>query len=77
MVLQSGPDQADSWLRERRNVIEDYQALFGRLPPRAGKIALMIDSNDTRSGAEALFGELTFSRPDAPEHTEIPTTMLR
>jgi Protein of unknown function (DUF3047) len=77
MVLQSGPDQADTWLRERRNVIEDYQALFGRLPPRAGKIALMIDSNDTRSGAEALFGELTFSRPDAPEHTEIPTTMLR
>ena len=37
----------------------------------------MIDSNDTRSGAEAWFGNLTFSRPGAPAHTEIPTTMLR
>jgi hypothetical protein len=77
IVLQSGPDRLDTWARERRNVAEDYRTLFGRPPPRAGKVALMIDSDDTRSGAEALFGELAFSRPDAPEHTEIPTTMLR
>jgi hypothetical protein len=58
-------------------VAEDYKALFGRQAPRAGKIALMIDSNDTRSDAEAMFGDLTFSRPGVPSHTEIPTTMLR
>ncbi len=51
--------------------------LFGAQPPRAGKVALMIDSNDTKSDAEALFGDLTFSRPPSPSHTEIPTTMLR
>ena len=77
IVLESGQDRLETWVREERNVAEDYRALFGRLPPRAGKVALMIDSNDTRSGAEALFHDLTFSRPGAPGHTEIPTTMLR
>jgi Protein of unknown function (DUF3047) len=77
VVLESGPDRLDTWLREQRNVAADYRALFGRQPPRAGKLALMIDSNDTRSEAEAWFGDLTFSRPGAPAHTEIPTTMLR
>jgi Protein of unknown function (DUF3047) len=77
VVLQSGPGRLDTWIREQRNVAEDYRTLFGRQPPRAGKLALMIDSNDTGSGAEAWFGDLTFSRPGAPVHTEIPTTMLR
>jgi Protein of unknown function (DUF3047) len=77
IVLESGPGRLDTWLRETRDVAADYRALFGHEPPRAGKVALMIDTNDTRSEAEALFGELTFSRPGVPAHTEIPTTMLR
>jgi len=77
VVLESGPARLDQWLREERNVAEDYRALFGRQAPRAGKVAFMIDSNDTRSDAEAMFGDLTFSRAGAPSHTEIPTTMLR
>jgi hypothetical protein len=77
VVLESGPARLDQWLREERNVAEDYRALFGRHAPRAGKVAFMIDSNDTRSDAEAMFGDLTFSRPGVPSHTEIPTTMLR
>jgi len=34
----------------------------GRQPPRVGKLAVMIDSNDTRGEAEALFGDLIFAR---------------
>jgi hypothetical protein len=77
VVLQSGPARLDTWVREERNVAEDYQALFGRVPPRVGKIALMSDSNDTRSDAEALFGDLVFARPGASQHSETPTPMLR
>jgi hypothetical protein len=77
VVLESGPARLDTWLRETRNVAEDYRALFGRQPPRAGKLALMIDSDNTRSGAEALFGDLAFLRPGVAAHTEIPTPMLR
>ncbi len=77
IVVESGPQRLDQWFRQQRNVAEDYRALFGRQPPRAGMLGLMIDSNDTLSEAEALFGELAFSRPDAASHIEIPTTMLR
>jgi hypothetical protein len=62
VVVESGPGRLEQWLQQRRNVAEDYRALFGRQPPRAGKLALMIDSNDTQSEAEAMFGELSFSR---------------
>ena len=76
IVLESGAGRLETWVREQRNVAEDYRTLFGRQPPRLGKVALMIDSNDTRSEAEALFGDLTFSRPGVAG-TENPFAMLR
>jgi hypothetical protein len=66
VVLESGPARLARWVQERRDVAEDYRTLFGGTPPRVGKVAVMIDSNDTRSEAEALFGDLTFSRPGPP-----------
>ena len=60
IVVASGVEGAGTWRREVRNVAEDYAAVFGGKPPRVGKVALMIDSNDTRTDAEPLFGELTF-----------------
>jgi DUF3047 family protein len=76
IVVESGTARLDSWQRQVRNVAQDYQALFGRQPPRVGKVALMIDTNDTRGEAEALFGDLTFFRPGVAG-MEIPITMLR
>jgi len=76
IVLESGRSTAGTWQRETRNLVDDYVALFGRRPPRVGKIAVMIDSDDTASEAEALIGEVTF-RPASPEGKEIPTSMLR
>lgn len=68
VVLESGPERLGQWVSEERDVYQDYLALFGRDPPRIGKIAVMIDSNDTGSRAEALVGELTFRRaaPGSP-----------
>lgn len=62
VVLQSGADQLNRWVEEERNVYQDYKDLFGREPPRVGKVALMVDSDDTQSRAEALFEELVFLR---------------
>ena len=77
VVVESGGARLGTWVREERNVAEDFKALFGREPSRVGKVALMIDSNDTRTDAEALFGELTFAPASTSAHTETPTTMLR
>jgi hypothetical protein len=66
IVLRSG-DGGGGWRRESRDVAADYTATFGRTPPRVGTIALMIDSNDTQTEAEALFADLAFSpAPTAP-----------
>ena len=75
--MESGPARLGTWVREERNVAADFRALFGREPTRVGKVAVMIDSNDTRGDAEALFGDLMFGPADAAARTEIPTTMLR
>ncbi|MBI2159258.1 MAG: DUF3047 domain-containing protein [Candidatus Rokubacteria bacterium] len=76
IVVESGASRLDAWQPQERNVAEDYLALFGRQPPRVGQVALMIDANDTRSDAEALFAEIAFSRTRA-ERMENATPMLR
>lgn len=62
IVAESGSRALGQWQRQRRNVHDDYVALFGRRPPRVGTIAVMIDTNDTGGTAEALIGNLEFSR---------------
>jgi hypothetical protein len=76
VVVASGLADRGLWRHFQRNVAADYAALFGREPPRAGKIGVMIDSNDTGSEAEAFVADLRFS--SAPgEKSERPTSMLR
>ncbi len=76
IVVASGPAGLGRWQRFQRNVAADFLALFGREPTRAGKIGLMIDSNDTASVAEAFVADLRFSIGPT-ESAERPTSMLR
>jgi hypothetical protein len=76
VVVESGAARLKEWRAYERNVAADYVALFGRQPPRIGKVAVMVDSDDTRAEAEALFGDLVFAR--TPQGSaEIPTAVLR
>jgi hypothetical protein len=76
IVVASGPSQVETWRMEERDVTRDYAALFGRQAPRVGQVAVMIDTNDTRTAAEALIGDLIFSKARS-ERMESPTSMLR
>ena len=76
VVVESGSARLNEWLTYERNVAADYVALFRRQPPRVGKLAVMVDSNDTRGEAEALFGDLVFARTRQGS-VEIPTPVLR
>ena len=60
VVVRSGRSEAAAWITERRNVAEDYRRIYGEDPEDAGAVALSIDTNDTRSTAEALFGAIAF-----------------
>ena len=60
VVVRSGPGEAGKWLTERRNVAEDFRRIYGEEPEDAGAVALSIDTNDTRSPAEAFIGPIAF-----------------
>lgn len=58
IVVRRGEVGLGQWLDERRNVADDYRTLFGEAPPPLPVLALSIDTNDTRSTAEATFGRI-------------------
>ena len=60
VVARSGPERRGQWVTDERNVAEDYRRVYGEDPEDPKGIALSIDTNDTRSSAEALFGRITF-----------------
>ncbi|MBI3753079.1 MAG: DUF3047 domain-containing protein [Deltaproteobacteria bacterium] len=61
IVVKSGAKELGKWFSEKRNVYEDYKRLFHEEPPAVGSIALMIDSDDTKSSAESFFGDIYLS----------------
>jgi DUF3047 family protein len=65
IVVRSGVARRGTWLTERRDVAADYRSIFGEAPTAGPEeIELSIDSNDTRSVAETLIGEIRFiARP--------------
>jgi len=62
IVIKSGQNGVGRWFAEKRNVYEDYKILFSEEPPKVGKISIMIDSDDTKSSAEACFTEIYLSK---------------
>ena len=68
--MESGAERAGTWVREERNVRRDYIALFGKEPPAVGRLAVMTDSDHTRTASEAFFSELAFQRAEAPSAPE-------
>ena len=64
VVVRSGAAELGKWVTESRNVLEDYQKIYGEAPgEEVGAVSISIDSNDTRSAAEAYFGEILFRKP--------------
>lgn len=58
-VLQSGEINLGKWVTEKRNIYDDYKALFKEDPPKGGGIMIMIDSDDTGTSAESYFDDIT------------------
>jgi len=64
VVLRTGPPAGkDQWVEERANVLEDYTRLFGEPPAvRPAGIAVLTDSDDTRSRAEGDYANFRVCR---------------
>ena len=62
IVLQSGAEKTGQWIHEKRNIYNDYKALFEKEPTNAKLISLYINSQHTKSRAESYFGDIFFSK---------------
>jgi len=62
-VLRSGTDKRGQWVEERVNVLDDYRKFFheGDVPKPAG-IAVLTDSDDTRSSARGDYANFRVCR---------------
>lgn len=59
VVLQSGPAKAGSWQRQEVDFRADFKRLFKESPPRVGAVAVMTDTDNTKSRATAYYGDIT------------------
>lgn len=56
LVVESGPRRLNRWLDYERNIRADYELAFGEAPGALVGIAIMTDSDNTRSTARAWYG---------------------
>lgn len=64
VVVRSGDADRGRWMVERRNVYDDYKAIYGEEPAeKLGAVSISINSQNTRSRAESFFGEILFRKP--------------
>ena len=63
VVVESGPAKLGQCITVQRNVVEDFKKIYGAEPENPGAVSISIDSDDTRSSAEAFVGPLLFRRP--------------
>ncbi len=65
IVVRSGPTTPPgTWLAEKRDLVADYQKLFGKAPRgNVMAIGLMSDSDNTGTESEAYFRRLAVQKP--------------
>ncbi len=61
VAVQSGPSNSGQWLAEERDIVADYKRVFGSEPGEASAIAIMTDTDNTGSSAQAWYGDITLS----------------
>lgn len=65
IVQRSGDAQANQWVNERANVLEDVQRAFGTAEARVTLLAVASDTDNTGEVAQAGFADLHFVGRDA------------
>ena len=64
IVVESGKTRAGRWVKEKRNIYEDYKKAFGEEPGRITGVAVMTDTDNTGESAIAYYGDILFKKAD-------------
>lgn len=62
IAVESGKENTGKWIKEERNVYEDFRSFFGSEPPKAGAIAIMTDTDQTGEHAIAYYDDIVISK---------------
>lgn len=65
VAVRSGDALAGRWLRERRDVRADFQALFGADVRYVNAVAIMTDTDNSGGEAQAYYGDIHFAADDS------------
>lgn len=58
IVLRNSKDKAGAWMSETRDFVEDFRQAFGVEPRTLYAVAIMVDTDNTRSRATTWFSDL-------------------
>ncbi|MCI0525975.1 MAG: DUF3047 domain-containing protein [Nitrospira sp.] len=61
-IVESGPEQIGQWVKEERNLYEDYKRAFGREPAWVVALSLMTDTDNTGEAAVAYYADITLAK---------------
>lgn len=62
VVVESGPQRVSRWLQYERDVHADFMRAYGEAPGALIGIALMTDSDNTRTRTEAFYGPIELAQ---------------
>lgn len=65
IVMESGPGKLGQWLDYERNIQADFQRAFGEAPGALVGVAIMTDSDNTRSTTRAWYGPVSLGSAQA------------
>jgi len=60
IAVESGADEANRWVQERRDVRADFLRLFGEDVDGIDGVAIMTDTDNSGQSATAWYGEISF-----------------
>lgn len=60
LVAESGKSRLHRWLTVERNVMADYQRVFGEAPGHISSVGVLTDSDDLKTPTEAWYGDIGF-----------------
>jgi len=64
LVIRNGTDRKGGWMEERVNIFEDYKKFFDEAEtPKASGIAVLTDSDDTKSTAQGDYANFRLCKP--------------
>lgn len=72
LVLQSGAQALGTWITERRHLVQDYTRLFGETPESIEGLRIQINSQHTRSAAEAYWKSIVLTGPSTTALQKLP-----